>query len=259
MADEREVTEVQGRTSAPTSRRLLDLFSCAGGAAEGYRRAGFEVVGVDIEPQPNYPFEHHVADAVAVLSALLAGETWQGYTLADFDVIHASPPCQRYSAAAEIHDSSEDHPDLVPVVRDLLNATGLPWVMENVERSPLDGFTLCGSSFGLGVKRHRLFESNVFILAAPCSSHRKWFASVFGGRAVGRQRVTGAAGGSGQRTQTWDKFEDELATASEAMGIDWMTLKELSEAIPPAYTQFIGEALMVHLDHLDQTKEAASA
>lgn len=214
---------------------LLDLFCCAGGAAMGYHRAGFDVIGVDCVPQPNYPFEFHHDEALAYLAG--------SHELHRFDAIHASPPCQHYSAAAEIHDTADKHPDLIPQTRELLKATGLPWVMENVERSTLNTtFRLCGSSFGLGVLRHRLFESNVMMLAPMCGSHDDWYASVFGGRCVGRQRVTHA--GPGKRTQTWDKFPDELATASEAMGIDWMTLPELSEAIPPAYTEFIGHQLM---------------
>lgn len=218
--------------------RLLDLFCGAGGAAMGYHRAGFDVVGVDINAQPRYPFELVKADALE-----WAADFWDL-----FDVIHASPPCQRYSAAAEIHDSAEDHPDLIPPTRAFLRATGLPWVMENVERAPLNtSLVLCGSMFSLGVKRHRWFESNMLMLAPQCGSHDDWYASVFGGRCLGRQRVTGAAPGSGARTQTWDKFDDELATAREAMGIDWMNLKELSEAIPPAYTEWIGTQLLAHL------------
>jgi DNA (cytosine-5)-methyltransferase 1 len=118
--------------------------------------------------------------------------------------------------------------------------------MENVERAPLNAsLMLCGSMFGLGVKRHRLFESNVLMLGPPCGSHQEWYAGVFGGRCVGRQRVTKA--GPGKRTQMWDKFEDELGTARRAMGIDWMTLPELSEAIPPDYTEWIGRHLLATL------------
>lgn len=218
--------------------RLLDLFCCAGGASAGYARAGFDVVGVDISPQPRYPFTFRQADALDVLA--------DREFVANFDAIHASPPCQHYSAAAEIHDTADQHPDLIPPVRSLLMDTGLPWVMENVERSTLaTTLMLCGSMFGLGVKRHRLFESNVLLIGPTCGSHRLWHASVFGGRAVGRQRVT--HGGPGVRSQTWDKFPDELATARDAMGIDWMNLAELSEAIPPAYTEFIGGQLLASL------------
>ena len=213
--------------------RLLDLFCGAGGAAMGYHLAGFDVVGVDIRPQYRYPFPMIQADAL-------------DYPLDGFDAIHASPPCQRYTAAAEIHDTSEDHPDLIPPMRARLAASGVPWVMENVERSPLNAsLMLCGSMFGLGVKRHRLFESSVLMLAPSCGDHGLWYASVFGGRCVGRQRVTKA--GPGKRSQTWDKFPDELGTASKAMGIDWMSLAELGEAIPPAYTEWIGAHLIQHI------------
>jgi DNA (cytosine-5)-methyltransferase 1 len=214
---------------------LLDLFCKAGGAARGYQRAGFYVVGVDIEPQPRYAGDEFVqADALT-------------FPLDGFDAIHASPPCQRYSAAAEIHDSAGQHPDLIPPIRARLRASGLPWVMENVARAPLDtSLVLCGSMFGLGVRRHRHFESSVLILAEPCGSHDDWYASVFGGRCVGRQRRTYA--GPGLRQQTWDKFNDELATASRAMGIGWMTLEELGEAIPPAYTEHIGLQFMRYLE-----------
>jgi DNA (cytosine-5)-methyltransferase 1 len=221
--------------------KLLDLFCGAGGATRGYQRAGFEVVGVDIKPQRNYCGDLFIqGDALAYLDILLNNGC-------RYDAIHASPPCQHYSAAAEIHDTAENHPDLIPPTRERLAASGLPWVMENVERSTINTtLVLCGSMFGLGVRRHRLFESNVAMLAPPCGDHRRWYASVFGGRCVGRQRVTGA--GPGKRTQTWDKFDDELATARAAMGIDWMSLDALSEAIPPAYTEHIGRQLIAHLE-----------
>lgn len=216
-----------------TRPRLVDLFCGAGGASVGYHQAGFEVVGVDIDPQPNYPFEFHQADALT-------------FPVDGFDAIHASPPCQRYSAAAEIHNSSDQHPDLIPPTRARLNAAGVPWVMENVERSTLNTtLILCGSMFGLGVRRHRLFESNILMLGPSCGSHKQWYATVFGGRCIGRQRVTHA--GPGKRTQTWDRFDDELATARQAMGIDWMDLHGLSESIPPAYTRWIGEQLLAYV------------
>jgi DNA (cytosine-5)-methyltransferase 1 len=210
--------------------RLIDLYCSAGGATRGYQLAGFHVTGVDIVAQPNY-----VGDAFIQADALEVD-------LSGFDAIHASPPCQRYSAAAQIHDTSNDHPDLIDTTRERLQASGVPWVMENVERSPLrTTLMLCGSMFGLGVRRHRLFESDVLMLGPSCGSHAHWYASVFGGRCLGRQHVTHA--GKGTRSQTWDKFDDELATARKAMGISWMNLAELSEAIPPAYSNFIGSRL----------------
>ena len=143
-----------------TRPRLLDLFCGAGGAAMGYHRAGFDVVGVDNRPQPHYPFEFHQGDALVALDELTRGMP-KGLLGVPFDAVHASPPCQRYSAAAEIHDSSEQHPDLIEPTRHLLQAIGRPYVIENVERSPLStSLMLCGSMFDLGVRRHRWFESN---------------------------------------------------------------------------------------------------
>ncbi len=140
----------------PKKPRLLDLFSGAGGAAMGYHRAGFEVVGVDIAPQPHYPFEFIQGDALLYLQAV----PWLR-DLSRFDAIHASPPCQAYSQASAQWDSrlgADRHPDLLPEVRMLLEATGLPWVIENVPSSPMSNYVvLCGSSFGLGVRRHRWF------------------------------------------------------------------------------------------------------
>src|SRR5665213_3193952 len=131
--------------------RLLDLFSGAGGAAVGYHRAGFEVVGVDIKPQPHYPFEFRQKDALWVLE----GETMEG-----FDAIHASPPCQAYSKARKLQGLR--HPDLIASVRELLLAISLPYVIENVPGAPLrNPVLLCGEMFGLGVRRERLFETNV--------------------------------------------------------------------------------------------------
>ena len=143
--------------------RLLDLFCGAGGAAMGYHRAGFEVVGVDIKPQPHYPFEFHQADALT-------------YPLDGFDVIHASPPCQRWSMYSRNLGTWESFPDLITPLRPLLRASGRPYVSENVEGAPLTGIRLCGSAFGLPVlddrtylRRHRIFESNVDLWGAPCA------------------------------------------------------------------------------------------
>jgi DNA (cytosine-5)-methyltransferase 1 len=217
-----------------TQPLLLDLFCGAGGASRGYADAGFDIVGVDINPQPRYPFTFIQGDALEYLA--VHGQ--------EFVAIHASPPCQRYSAAAAIHNSSDKHPALIEPTREALIDLGKPWVIENVQRAPLRSpITLCGSMFGLGVRRHRLFESSFSLPQLPCGSHADWYASVFGKRCVGRQRCTGAVTGSGKRTQTWEKFDNELAVASRAMGIDWMNLREMGESIPPAYTQWIGERL----------------
>lgn len=210
---------------------LLDLFCCAGGAAMGYHRAGFDVVGVDIAPQPRYPFTFIQADALTVLS-------WRGYS---WDAIHASPPCQAYSSTSSLHDN--EYPRLIAPVRDLLDATGLPYVIENVAgakaelREPI---TLCGSSFGLGVRRHRLFEVFGFDvgLVPPCNhgeQREPIDVTGTGSRRIGER--TDGAGGNSRKPRN-------LTEAREAMGIGWMTRPELSEAIPPAYTEWIGERLM---------------
>jgi DNA (cytosine-5)-methyltransferase 1 len=208
-----------------TRPRLLDLFSCAGGAGTGYSRAGFEVVGVDIDPQPRYPFEHHVADALA-----FARE--HGH---EFDAIHASPPCQQFTAyrrrGAGVGDS---YLNLIPETREVLQGLGLPYVIENVAGAPLeDAFMLCGSSFGLDVRRHRFFESSFPVLSPPCEHH--WQTPRFA-PASNRANL--------RSTVEVGVYRIPLAVQRAAMGIDWMNLHELSEAIPPAYTEWIGTQLL---------------
>lgn len=208
--------------------RLLDLFCGAGGAAMGYYRAGFEVVGVDIAPQKHYPFEFHQADALT-------------YPLDGFDVIHASPPCQASSLISRNLGYAQNHVDLIPETRPRLEASGVPWIMENVPGAPLHNWVvLCGSSFGLGIpeygwylQRHRLFESNLWLWSSQCSHH---------GRAI---TCTG--------TGTPKAIKDAVGRTVKVheyrrlMGIDWMTRAELSQAIPPAFTQWIGSQLLVTL------------
>jgi DNA (cytosine-5)-methyltransferase 1 len=210
--------------------RLLDLFCGAGGAAMGYHRAGFEVVGVDIEPQPHYPFEFHQADALT-------------FPLAGFDAIHASPPCQGYSVTASLHDA--EHPQLVEPVRATLAATGLPYVIENVEGAPLINFVrLCGSSFGLGVRRHRLFEmSHLPPFAPQCAHHLQPEPVDVTGTGGLAARPVGQKGGIHRKPRN-------LAHAREVMGIDWMSRRELSQAIPPAYTEWIGTQLLEHIERV---------
>ncbi len=206
--------------------KLLDLFCGAGGASMGYHRAGFEVEGVDIESQPHYPFKFYQADALE-------------FPLEGYDVYHASPPCQAYSRAKN-NGSCKDALGLIPETRRILIATGKPFIIENVEGAPLiTPARLCGASFGLGVSgfdlnRHRLFESNFPILTSPCQHHR--------GRTIGVY-------GNGTNSYHRNKFGrcvtvDEMR---EAMGIDWMVRKELSQAIPPCYTCFIGKYLLAAL------------
>lgn len=214
--------------------RLLDLFCGAGGAAVGYHRAGFDVTGVDIKPQPRYPFAFIQGDALEYLAK-------HGH---EFDAIHASPPCQAYSAANNIHGRA-DHPDLIGVTREGLNAIGKPWIIENVERSPLlNPATVCGLALGLGVKRHRLFESPLLLFGTGCGDHSEDYVIVFGGGARGRAHVSGMAKGGGLVIY---RPTIPLARAKRAMGIDWMTRDELSQAIPPAYTEFLGKQLIRQL------------
>lgn len=236
--------------------KLLDLFCCAGGAGMGYHRAGFEVVGVDLHPQPRYPFEFRQADVLSLDAVEIARE---------FDAIHASPPCQAHTAMKTMHNARE-HLDLVPETRALLNATGLPWIMENVVGAPLQSpILLCGTMFGLGVedaelRRHRLFETSFPIALTPqCQHGGRATIGVYGGHVRNRQRArTIGIYGEGCRDsrRKLDKGVPDF-TAEQgriAMGIDWMTLAELSQAIPPAYTEWLGRQL---LDHITSRRQAA--
>lgn len=213
--------------------RLLDLFCCAGGASAGYEAAGFDVFGVDIVAQPNYPYPMQIADALT-LSPLFLGE---------FDAIHASPPCQAYSDLAHRNGNGHEWPRLIEPVRELLAATGKPYVIENVEGSPLqDYIVLCGTMFpGLRVIRHRLFESNFPVAVPPHLRHPLCHT-------LDKRKAH-----YGQ-TDEWVDFvsvngggNSSVAAARDAMGISWMTKKEINEAIPPAYTQYIGATLMESL------------
>lgn len=234
--------------------RLLDLFCGAGGAARGYQLAGFEVVGVDIAQQPNYCGELFIqADALEYLVGDgydMALDDWRPlYT--PFDAIHASPPCQAFTAYRRTGNVGE-YPDLIAPLRALLNATGLPWVMENVAGAPLERpLMLCGSMFDLDVQRHRYFESNV-PLGRPVwgCRHRIWPPDRFpGGRSVQR---TGKSTGLVRASVEIGSWDIPLAVQQKAMGgLDWMSLEELSEAIPCDYTKFIGNQLLV------QAKQAA--
>lgn len=215
--------------------KLLDLFCGAGGGSAGYGRAGFDVIGVDIERHDDYPFGMFIADAVSF------AEEW--LPVGDFDAVHASPPCPRYSSATPAANRDK-HPDLVAPIRALLRASGLPYVIENVPGAPLDNpVTLCGSMFGLGVRRHRLFETNVPMLQPECD-HRA------------QPQVWGVYGDHGDLspvtrpdgTSRGNKARD-VAHAQEVMGIGWMTRwDDLADAIPPAYTEHIGAQLLDHIE-----------
>jgi len=232
--------------------RILDLFCGAGGASLGYVRAGWEVVGVDLNPMPRYPMPFKQGDALAVLRQLLDGESvsFSGHVLGlhHFDAIHASPPCQSYSVTR--HSHSIEYPRLIEPLRELLIETTLPYVIENVVGAPLhDPLTLCGTMFGLTAKdtrdgtllelrRHRLFESNVELPPLECK-HEHAVGGVYGG-------------GSSRRSSTrdWEKgrpgrggYTPVKAVRENLMGIYTMTSRELSEAIPPAYTEYVGRQL----------------
>jgi DNA (cytosine-5)-methyltransferase 1 len=224
---------------------MLDLFCGAGGAAVGYHRAGFEVVGVDIEPQPHYPFWYAQDDALEYLHWLIAGSGGP-YWIEDIDAIHASPPCQLFSAYQRANKRQGAHLNLIPETRRLLRETGLPYVIENVVGAPLeDPVTICGTTLGLNVKRHRLFESSFPLMVSPCSGHERDYVICFGGGVRGRAHQLGRTpnnSGPILRRSTLP-----LEVGQEAMGIDWMDRHELSQAIPPAYTELIGHQLLQHI------------
>jgi DNA (cytosine-5)-methyltransferase 1 len=220
--------------------RLLDWFCGAGGVAKGYQRAGFYVVGVDKEPQPNYCGDEFIQ----------ADLTKTAWLLFDFDAIHASPPCQfatDYIRTGNVRES----PNLIPFTRERLEQGGLPYVIENVAKARpelRDPVLLCGSMFDppLDVQRHRLFEANWPLRppAWPCR-HRLWAPDRFpGGRSKER---TGSSRGLVRATVEVGSWDIPLATQQRAMGIDWMNMAELSQAIPPAYTEHIGHQLMQHI------------
>jgi len=212
--------------------KALDLFCCDGGVSMGLHRAGFDVTGVDIRNRPRYPFRFVQADALK-----------PPFDLTEFDFIWASPPCQAHTSLKKMHNAKQ-HEDLIPATRAMLQASGVPWCMENVPGAPLKcGLMLCGSMFDLGtedaeLRRHRLFELS-------------WHMPIFGlpkcdhGR---KPRVIGVYGGHGRDKRRKVNTQDfSTAERAEAMGIDWMAGDGLSQAIPPAYAEFIGRAALQHI------------
>jgi hypothetical protein len=233
MTHHRLIRRVRGRRP-----RLLDLFCCAGGAAVGYHRAGFDVTGVDIVDRPNYPFPRHRGDALAYLAELIASGEIRRYA-----VVHASPPCQHGCALTVGTNASQGwgraHVDLVGATRALLDATGLPYVIEqpNGRAKIRKDLTLCGEMFGLGVIRHRNFELGGWTAPQPAHvPHRGRVRGWRHGRFYDGPYVAAYGNGGGKPTIP------ELQTA---MGITWTDEREeLTEAIPPAYTEHIGRAYL---------------
>jgi DNA (cytosine-5)-methyltransferase 1 len=210
--------------------RMLDLFCGAGGASKGYADAGFEVVGVDLRPQPNYPYEFVQADALT-------------FPLGGFDAIHASPPCQGYSTQTQHRDR---HERMIDPVRERLLHAAVPFVIENVEGARKflrDPIRLCGSSFGLDIRRHRYFEANWPLVGRPCN--HAWQTPRFRSLNIAMVRAGKLASVVGVHGHI--NYVGEFPIRCAAMGIDWMTNDELVESIPPAYTEFIGDQLRGHL------------
>lgn len=229
--------------------QLLDLFCKAGGTSTEYHRAGFDVTGVDIEFQPNYPFGFYQDDALDFVRRY--GD--------HFDVIAASPPCQAYSKTRYVTKSTH-HPKLIKPVRDLLSDLGKPYVIENVEQAGPEmaaPVRLCGSSFGLRVRRHRLFETNWPLTGLPCDhawqdSDRIYKIRQSSARAgfymSGVVPVFGNHGQVAFEGPPPPGMSRETLLCREAMGIGWMSRRELAQAIPPAYTEHIGRQLIAYLE-----------
>lgn len=230
--------------------RLLDLFCGAGGAAMGYHRAGFEVVGVDLVAQPHYPFEVFQADAFAMVQDILGGCWHENYhksalpgmlpaCLGHFDVIHASPPCQDHTSFAPMNKPNGSGWMLNAII-ERLTPLDVPWIVENVGRADIPASViLCGSMFGLRVRRHRKFVSNMALLQPSCQHQGHDFVGVYSDHPqIDRPHPDGF---------TRKPRAGSLKEAQEAMGIDWGDWEAVRQAIPPAYTEFIGRQLIDHV------------
>jgi DNA (cytosine-5)-methyltransferase 1 len=226
--------------------RLLDLFCGAGGAAVGYHRAGFDVVGVDIEPQPNYPFKFVQADALDAVESWINGDHWF-WEIGEVDAVHASPPCQAHTNMSNRWRGkgslADERVDLIPATRELLDQSGLPYVIENVggaRKAMIDPITLTGEMFGLGVHRPRLFETSWPLPQPPKRRRQANPVAVYGKHHDGRLLWRRKDGSELRAPKTAQE-------AGDALGIDWMTWRELCESIPPAYTEYVGFQLRSQL------------
>lgn len=202
--------------------KLLDLFCCAGGAAKGYYDAGFEVVGIDIEQQPQYPYKFILSDALEYLEK----------NGSEYDVIHASPPCQGYSHLTP-KEHKGNHEKLIDKLRVLLIRIGKPYIIENVagaKNELINPIMLCGSMFNLRCQRHRFFETSFALNVEMKCDHSKI-----------PLLVTTASKASRELRQRLGMKPKTVKNAPLAYGIDWMSFKGLKECIPPAYTKWIGE------------------
>jgi DNA (cytosine-5)-methyltransferase 1 len=212
--------------------RLLDLYCCAGGCSMGYHRVGFDVTGIDLKPQPHYPFRFIQADAIDYCREY-------GH---EYDAIHASPPCQAYSVTHAMHHR-RPHPDLVAKTRDVLVSIGKPYIIENVVGAPLHSpLTLCGLMFGLKVLRHRLFETSFFMLSPYHPTHPDNITT------NACRGYSSFSKGATHITMAGENFRRVDAITALNGDCSWMTRKELAQAIPPAYTEFIGRELIKFME-----------
>lgn len=219
--------------------KLLDLYCCAGGASYGYEQAGFDVVGIDLHPQPKYRGAFVQADAIEYLKA-----NWK-----EFDFIHASPPCQAYSLASmQFRKAGKEYVDLIAPTREAILETGLPYIIENVPGSPLNNpIELCGAMFGLRTYRHRLFESNIPLFTPAHPEHTAPNAKM------------GRPPKDGEFVQYVGHFSG-VKMVQEMTGLHWLGQGELAQSIPPQYTKFLGLQAYSYLKKLEAykllTKEA---
>lgn len=212
---------------------LLDLYCGVGGASMGYHRAGFDtIVGVDKNPQPNYPFDFYLFDLVDDLPFEEIAQ--------DFDLIHASPPCQQFTVYGNNYKrvNRDNHVNLIPHTRALLEWAGVPYVIENVPRAPLnDPIQLCGTSFGIEVRRHRLFELGLWgpVSPPPCDH----------GRFTERKYPGSSNRPNGRTVCNIGEWRVPLDVQKKVMEMDWVEkMPEISQAIPPRYTKWIGERFL---------------